>query len=158
MGFSVELVPGTSPLSMDPYSMSASYLSKLKKQHEFILEKKFICLSVLPWGMPILLVSKKDGGMSLCVDLLKVEDITKTAFRIRYGYYEYSVIPFGVSNAPSVFMEYMNRIFHQYLDMFVVVFIDDILIYLKTYEEHAYHLRLVLEILKEKKLYAKLSK
>lgn len=67
---------------------------------------------------------------------VKYEDIPKTAFRTRYGHYEYLVILFGVSNAPSVFMEYMNRIFHQYLVKFVVLFIDDILIYSKTNEEH----------------------
>ena len=65
---------------------------------------------------------------------------------------------FGLTNAPAVFMDYMNRIFRPYLDKFVVVFIDDILIYSKTHEEHEQHLRLVLEVLKEKKLYAKLSK
>jgi len=67
-------------------------------------------------------------------------------------------MPFGMTNAPAVFMDYMNRIFHPYLDKFVVVFIDDILIYSKSKEEHAEHLRTVLEILKEKQLYAKLSK
>src|ERR1051325_11734556 len=89
---------------------------------------------------------------------VKTEDIQKTAFRIRYGHYEYSVIPFGVTNAPNVFMEYMNRIFHEYLDQFGVVFIDDILIYSKNKEDHVEHLRIVLSMLKEKKLYAKLSK
>lgn len=86
------------------------------------------------------------------------EDILKTAFRMRYGHYEYLVMLLGVSNAPGVFMEYMNKIFHQYLDNFVVVFIDDFLIYSKTNGEHTAHLRLVLEILEEKKLHAKLSK
>ncbi|CAJ2645798.1 unnamed protein product [Trifolium pratense] len=89
---------------------------------------------------------------------VKTEDIPKTAFRTRYGHYEYSVMPFGVTNAPGVFMEYMNRIFHSFLDKFVVVFIDDILVYSKSEEEHKEHLRIVLQILKEKKLYAKLSK
>ncbi|MCI11788.1 retrotransposon protein, partial [Trifolium medium] len=89
---------------------------------------------------------------------VKAEDIPKTAFRTRYGHYEYSVMPFGVTNAPGVFMKYMNRIFHSYLDRFVVVFIDDILIYSKSEEEHAEHLRIVLKTLREKKLYAKLSK
>jgi len=84
--------------------------------------------------------------------------LQKTAFKTRYRHYEYTVIPFGVTNAPGVFMEYMNRIFHTYLDRFVVVFIDDILIYSKLEEEHAEHLRIVLQVLKEKKLYAKLSK
>ena len=89
---------------------------------------------------------------------VKDEDIQKTDFRTRYGHYEYSVMPFGVTNAPGVFMEYMNRIFHTYLGRFVVVFIDDILIYSKSEEEHAEHLRVVLQVLKEKKLYEKLSK
>src|SRR3954465_12945756 len=88
---------------------------------------------------------------------VKDDDIQKTAFRTRYGHYEYSVMPFGVTNAPGVFMEYMNRIFHPYLDKSVVVFIDDIMIYSKNKEKHAEHLRVVLELL-EKKLYAKLSK
>jgi len=67
-------------------------------------------------------------------------------------------MPFDVTNAPGVFMEYMNRIFHAYLDRFVVLFIDDILICSKSKEEHAEHLKIVLQVLKEKKLYAKLSK
>ena len=89
---------------------------------------------------------------------MKDEDMQKTAFRTRYRHYEYTVMPFGVTNAPGVFMEYMNRIFHAYLDRFVVVLIDDILIYSKFEEEHAEHLKIVLQVLKEKKLYAKLSK
>jgi hypothetical protein len=89
---------------------------------------------------------------------VKDEDMQKTAFRTRYGHYEYSVMSFGVTNAPGVFMEYMNRIFHDYLDRFVVVFIDDTLIYSKSEEGHAEHLRIVLQVLKDKKLYAKLSK
>jgi hypothetical protein len=78
---------------------------------------------------------------------VRAEDIPKTAFRTRYGHYEYAVMPFGVTNAPGVFMEYMNRIFHSYLDRFVVVFIDDILVYSKSEKEHAEHLRIVLKTL-----------
>jgi len=89
---------------------------------------------------------------------VKAEDISKTAFRTRYGHYEYFVMPFGISNAPGVLMEYMNRIFHPFLDRFVVVFIDDILVYSKSEEEHAEHLRIVLRVLKENQLCAKLSK
>jgi hypothetical protein len=77
---------------------------------------------------------------------------------MRYGHYEYSVMPFGVTNAPGVFIEYMNGIFHPFLDHFVVMFIDDIMVYSKSEEEHAEHLRVVLRVLKEKKLFAKLSK
>ncbi|RZB86561.1 Transposon Ty3-G Gag-Pol polyprotein [Glycine soja] len=89
---------------------------------------------------------------------VKSEDIPKTAFRTRYGHYEYLVMPFGVTNAPRVFMDYMNRVFHPYLDSFVVVFIDDILVYSKTREEHEEHLRIVLHTLKDRQLYAKFSK
>jgi len=90
--------------------------------------------------------------------LVRPEDAQKTAFRSRYGHYEYVVMPFGVTNAPAIFMDYMNRIFRPYLDQFVVVFIDDILIYSESREEHAEHLRVVLGILREHQLYGKLSK
>jgi hypothetical protein len=89
---------------------------------------------------------------------VKEDDIPKTAFRSRYGHYEYLVMPFGLTNAPAVFMDYMNRIFRSYLDQFVVVFIDDILIYSKNEVEHEEHLRIVLQILKDRQLYAKFSK
>ncbi|GJY91076.1 putative reverse transcriptase domain-containing protein [Tanacetum coccineum] len=86
------------------------------------------------------------------------KDIPKTAFRTRYGHYEFQVIPFGLTNAPSVFMDLMNRVCKPYLDKFVILFIDDILIYSRNKEEHANHLRIILELLKKEKLYAKLSK
>jgi hypothetical protein len=89
---------------------------------------------------------------------IKPKDIPKIAFRTRYRHYEYLVVSFGLTNAPAIFMDYMNRIFRPYIDKFVVVFIDDILIYSKTAEEHGEHLRLVVGILREKQLYAKLDK
>jgi len=89
---------------------------------------------------------------------VKVEDISKTTFRMRCGHYEYSVMPFGVTNASGVFMEYTNWIFDPYLNQFVVVFIDDIMVYTKSEEEHAEHLRIVLHTLKKNKLFSKLSK
>ncbi|GJY78058.1 putative reverse transcriptase domain-containing protein [Tanacetum coccineum] len=86
------------------------------------------------------------------------EDIPKTDFRTRYGHYEFQVMPLGLTNAPAVFMDLMNRMCKPYLDKFVIVFIDDILIYSRNKEEHANHLRIILELLKKKKLYAKFSK
>eukprot|EP00253_Pinus_taeda_P023407 PITA_23407 len=89
---------------------------------------------------------------------IKDEDIAKTAFRTRYGHYEFVVFPFGLTNAPATFMCLMNSIFHPYLDRFVLIFIDDILIYSRTIEEHHEHLRMVLQTLREHQLYAKFSK
>ncbi|GKA36838.1 putative reverse transcriptase domain-containing protein [Tanacetum coccineum] len=86
------------------------------------------------------------------------DDIPKTAFRTRYEHFEFTVMPFGLTNAPTVFMDLMNRVFKPYLDKFVIVFIDDILIYSKTKEDHEVHLKLVLELLKKERLYAKFSK
>ena len=89
---------------------------------------------------------------------IRPEDIPKTAFSTRYGLYEYTVMSFGLTNAPALFMNLMNSVFMEYLDKFVVVFIDDILIYSKNDEEHDEHLRLVLGKLREHQLYAKFSK
>ncbi|KAL0559114.1 hypothetical protein IC582_003704 [Cucumis melo] len=89
---------------------------------------------------------------------IKDEDVPKTAFRSRYGHYEFIVMSFGLTNAPAVFMDLMNRVFREFLDTFVIVFIDDILIYSKTEAEHEEHLRMVLQTLRDNKLYAKFSK
>ncbi|XP_052113917.1 uncharacterized protein LOC110278045 [Arachis duranensis] len=89
---------------------------------------------------------------------IKEEDILKTAFRTRYGHYEFLVMSFGLTNAPAAFMDLMNRVFKPFLDRFVIVFIDDILVYSKSATEHEYHLRIVLQTLKDHKLYAKFSK
>ncbi|GJV70675.1 putative reverse transcriptase domain-containing protein [Tanacetum coccineum] len=89
---------------------------------------------------------------------VREEDISKTAFRTRYGHYEFQVMPFGLTNTPAVFMDLMNRVCKPYLDRFVIVFIDDILIYSKSRKEHEGHLKLILNLLKKEELYAKFSK
>ncbi|WVZ63579.1 hypothetical protein U9M48_013202 [Paspalum notatum var. saurae] len=147
-------------------------------------DKGFIRPSSSPWGCPALFVEKKDqGGKRLCVDYrplnalagakvfskidlrsgyyqikIREEDIPKTAFSTIYGLYEYLVMSFGLTNAPAFFMYMMNSVFMNELDKFVVVFIDDILIYSKSEKEHEEHLKIVLTRLREHKLYAKFSK
>ncbi|CAA7049269.1 unnamed protein product [Microthlaspi erraticum] len=144
--FTIELEPGTAPISKTPYRMAPAELAELKKQIEDLLSKGFIRPSVSPWGAPVLFVKKKDG-VSDFVSITEIDlasgyhqipideaDVRKTAFRTRYGHFEFVVMPFGLTNAPAAFMRLMND------------------------EEHATHLRLVLEKLREQKLFAKLSK
>nr|GEY09633.1 hypothetical protein [Tanacetum cinerariifolium] len=158
--FTIELIPGAQPISKAPYRMRPVELKELKDQLQELLERGFIRPSVSLWGALVLFVRKKDGSIrsgyhQLC---LKERDISKTAFRTRYGHYEFLMIPFGLTNAPAIFMDLMHCVFHEYLDKFVIVFIDDILVYSKTREEHEDHIRIVLEISRQKKLYAKFSK
>jgi hypothetical protein len=89
---------------------------------------------------------------------IKDEDIHKKTFRTRYGHYEFVVVPFGLTNAPTTFMCLMNSVLNKYLDKFILVFVDDILVYSKTKEEHKEHLRLVLQVLRDHQLYAKYRK
>ncbi|KAJ8762493.1 hypothetical protein K2173_007932 [Erythroxylum novogranatense] len=198
---SIEVVPGTAPISRAPSRMAPTELKELKLQLQELLDKGFIRLSVSPWGAPVLFVKKKDGTLRMCIDYrqlnrvtvknryplpriddlfdqlkdagvfskidlrsgyyqrrVKDVDVPKTAFRTRYRHYEFLVMPFGLTNAPAAFMDLMNRVFRPYLDQFVVVFIDDILVYSRTEQDHSEHLRIVLQTLRERQLYAKLSK
>nr|AAV31273.1 putative polyprotein [Oryza sativa Japonica Group]AAV31377.1 putative polyprotein [Oryza sativa Japonica Group] len=111
---------------------------------------------VFPEDLPVF--SKIDLRSGYHQLRIREEDIPKTAFTTRYGLFECTVMSFGLTNAPAFFMNLMNKVFMEYLDKFVVVFIDDILIYSKTKEEHEEHLRLALEKLREHQLYAKFSK
>jgi hypothetical protein len=108
----------------------------------------------------------KGATIFLKIDLLsgyhqlrvREEDISKTAIRTRYSHYAFLMMPFGLTNAPSVFMDLMNRVFHEYLDSFVVVFIDDILVYSANYAKHEGHLKIVMEKLRDERLFAKFKK
>nr|GEZ61836.1 putative reverse transcriptase domain-containing protein [Tanacetum cinerariifolium] len=122
----------------------------------------------IPWGNETLIIhgdgSNQGNATRLSIisctktEKVREEDIPKTAFRTRYGHYEFQVMPFGLMNAPAVFMDLMNRVCKPYLDKFMIVFIDDILIYSKDEKEHEEHLKAILELLKKEELYAKFSK
>ncbi|GKB09848.1 putative reverse transcriptase domain-containing protein, partial [Tanacetum coccineum] len=138
--FQIDLVPGAAPVARAPSS---------------------------PWGAPVLFVKKKDGSRVYSkIDLrsgyhqlrVREEDIPKITFRTYYRHYEFQVMPFGLTNTPAVFMDLMNRVCKSYLDRFVIVFIDDSLIYSKSRKEHEGYLNLILMLLKEEELYAKFSK
>ncbi|VVA23916.1 PREDICTED: retrotransposon, partial [Prunus dulcis] len=162
--FTIELMPGTSPISQTPYRMAPAELKELKVQLQELVDKGFIRPSFSPWGAPVLFLrgakvfSKIDLRLGYHQLRIKEEDVPKTAFRTRYGHYEFLVMPFGLTNAPAAFMDLMNRVFRRYLDRFVIVFIDDILMYSKSRKAHMKHLELVLKTLRRKKLFAKFSK
>ena len=170
---SIEIVPRTAPMSRAPYRMAPIELKELKVQLQELLDKGFVQPSVSPWGAPVLFVKKKDGTLRMCIDYRQINkvtvknkyplrvkevDVPKTAFRTQYGHYEFLVMSFGFTNALAAFMDLMTRVFRPYVDQFVVVFIDDILVYSKDAQEHEQHLKIVLQTLREKKLNAKLSK
>ncbi|KAL4361753.1 hypothetical protein GQ457_04G020870 [Hibiscus cannabinus] len=158
--FSIETYSGTNPVSIAPYRMAPKKLKELKEQHQELLDRGFIRPSVSPWGALVLFVKKNDGTMRMCIDYrsgyyqLKVKEahVLKTTFRTRYGHYEFLVMPFGLTNAPAAFTDMMNRVFHEFLDQFVVVFINDILVFSRIEEEHDQHLRIMLQALKDNQL------
>ncbi|GJX00263.1 putative reverse transcriptase domain-containing protein [Tanacetum coccineum] len=176
--FQINLIPGAAPVARAPYRLSSSKMKELSDQLQELSDKGFIRPSSSPWGALVLFVKKEDGSIDDLFDQLQgsgvyskidlrsgyhqlrvhEEDIQKTAFRTRYGHYEFQVMPFGLTNAPAVFMDLMNRVCKPYLDKFMIVFIDDILIYSKNKKEHEEHLKNILELLKKEELYAKFSK
>ncbi|GJS05519.1 putative reverse transcriptase domain-containing protein [Tanacetum coccineum] len=152
--FQIDLVPGATPVARAPYQLVPSKIKELSEQLKELSDKGFIRPSSSPWGAPVLFVKKKDGSFRMCIDYrelnkltlqgssvyskidlrsgyhqlrVREEDIPKTAFRTRYGHYEFQVMPFGLTNAPAVFMDLMNR----------------------NKQEHKEHLKLILELLKK---------
>nr|GFB73887.1 putative reverse transcriptase domain-containing protein [Tanacetum cinerariifolium] len=119
-------------------------MKDLSEQLKELSDKGFIRHSSPPWGAPVLFVKKKDGSFRMCIDYRELNKLT--------------VMPFGLTNAPAVFMGLMNQEYKPYLDKFMIVFIDDILIYSKDKKEHEEHLKAILELLKKEELYAKFSK
>ncbi|GJV82265.1 putative reverse transcriptase domain-containing protein [Tanacetum coccineum] len=168
--FQIDLVPGAASVARAPYRLAPAEIQDLSTQLQELSEKGFIRPSSSPWVAPVLiddLFDQLQGSRVYSkIDLrsgyhrlrVREEDIPKTAFRTRYGHYEFQVMPFGLTNAPAVFMDLMNRVCKPYLDRFVIVFIDDILIYSKSRKEHEGHLKLILRLLKKEELYAKFSK
>ncbi|GJS07910.1 putative reverse transcriptase domain-containing protein [Tanacetum coccineum] len=144
--FQIDLILGATPVARAPYRLAPSEMQELSNQLQELADRGLSVYSK---------IDLRSGYHQLRV---RDEDIPKTTFRTRYGHYEFQVMPFGLTNAPVVFMDLMNRVCKPYLDKFVIVFIDDILIYSRNKEEHANHLRIILELLKKEKLYAKFSK
>nr|GEW42779.1 reverse transcriptase domain-containing protein [Tanacetum cinerariifolium] len=176
--FQIDLVPGAAPVARAPYRLAPSEMKELAEQLKELSDKGFIRpnyreLNKLTvknrYPLPRIddlfdqlqgssVYSKIDLGLGYHQLRVQEKDIPKTAFRTRYGHYEFQVMPFGLTNVPAVFMDLMNRVCKPYLDKFVIVLIDDILIYSKDEKEHEEHLKVILELLKKEELYAKFSK
>jgi Reverse transcriptase (RNA-dependent DNA polymerase)/Aspartyl protease len=199
--FRIELKPGAQPQGRYGPRQTAENTVLSGEMIEQLLRDGFIRPSTSPWGSPMFLVDKQDGGKRMVIDYRALnaqtirnryplprvdelfdklegatyfskidlrtgywqirvdeEDVTKTAFTSRHGHYEWLVLPMGLTNAPAEFMALMENTFRAELDKSVLVFLDDILVYSRTLEEHEEHLRVVLQRLRDQKLYAKLSK
>ncbi|GKE16418.1 putative reverse transcriptase domain-containing protein [Tanacetum coccineum] len=166
------IIRGAAPVARAPYRLAYSEMQELSNQLlEMCIDYRELNKLAVKNRYPLPRINDlfdQLQGLSVyskidlrsCYHQLRVrdEDIPKTAFRMRYGHYEFQVMPFSLSNALVVFMDLMNRVCKPYLDKFVIVFIDDILIYSRNKEEHANHMRIILELLKKEKLYAKFSK
>nr|GEZ64658.1 reverse transcriptase domain-containing protein [Tanacetum cinerariifolium] len=142
--FQIDLVPGAAPVARAPYRLAPSEMKELAEQLKELSDKGFIRPSSSPWGALVQFVKKKDGSFRMCIDYWELNKLT--------------VMPFGLTNTSAVFMDLMNRVCKPYLDKFVIVFIDDILIYSKDEKEHEEHLKAILKLLKKEELYAKFSK
>ncbi|KAL4514413.1 hypothetical protein Ndes2437A_g01123 [Nannochloris sp. 'desiccata'] len=163
----IKLVKGAAPVHRAPYRLSVSQENELRLRLKELMELGLIRPSKSPWAAPILFVPKKDGTLRFCVDYRGLNKITiavserdreKTAFTTVFGLFEFVVMPFGLTNAPATFSRLMMDVFKDFLYDFVLVYLDDILIFSENEEEHNKHLKLVLDKLAEHQLVAKLSK
>ncbi|GKB08966.1 putative reverse transcriptase domain-containing protein, partial [Tanacetum coccineum] len=154
--FQIDLIPGAAPKD-GSFRMCIDYweLNKLTVKNRYPLPRIDDLFDQLQGSSVYSKINLRSGYHQLRV---RDEDIPKSAFRTWYGHYKFKVMSFGLTNAPAVFMDLMNRVYKPYLDKFVIVFIDDILIYSRNKEEHVDHLRIILKLLKKEKLYAKFSK
>ncbi|GJW34112.1 putative reverse transcriptase domain-containing protein [Tanacetum coccineum] len=146
--FQIDLVPSAAHVARSSYRLAPAELQELSTQINNLFDQ-------LQGSRVYSKIDLRFGYHQLRVC---EEDIPKTAFRTRYGHYEFQVMPFGLTNALAVFMDLMNRVCKLYLDRFMIVFIDDILIYSKSRKEHEGHLKLIMRLLKKEELYAKFSK
>nr|GEV02276.1 retrotransposon protein, putative, Ty3-gypsy subclass [Tanacetum cinerariifolium] len=176
--FRIDLIPGSVPIAKSPYRLAPYELEELSGQLKELQDKELNKMTVKNrYPLPriddlfdqlqgLQFFSKINLRSGYRQQRVHKDDIPKTAFRTCYGHFEFTVMPFGLTNAPMVFMDlmdrvcrpYLDKVCRPYLDKFVIVVIDDILIYSKTQKEHVEHLRLVLELLRKEKLYAKFSK
>ncbi|GKD44155.1 putative reverse transcriptase domain-containing protein [Tanacetum coccineum] len=171
--FRIDIVPGAAPVARAPYRLAPSEMKELSKDGSFriCIDYRELNKLTIKNRYPLLRIDDlfdQLQGSSVYSKInvrsryhqlrIKEEDIPITAFRTRYGHFEFQVMPFGLTNAPAMFMDLMNRVCKPYLDKFVIVFIDDILVYSKDEEEHGKHLNIILELLKKERLYAKFSK
>ncbi|GJR85593.1 putative reverse transcriptase domain-containing protein [Tanacetum coccineum] len=160
--FRIDLIPGVVPVAKSLYRLAPTKMQELSNQLKELQEKGFVRPSSSPWGAPVLFLKKKDGSFHLRSSYhqlgVREEDIPKTAFRTRYRHFEFTIMPFGLANASGAFMVLMNRVCKPYLDKFVIVFIDNIMIYSKSKEEHEIHMKLILDLLEKEKLFGKFSK
>nr|GFB36698.1 putative reverse transcriptase domain, aspartic peptidase domain protein [Tanacetum cinerariifolium] len=169
--FCIDLIHEAMPVAKSPYRLAPTEMQELANQLKELQDKDYREINKLTiknrYPLPRIddLFDQLQGSPYFSkIDLrfgyhqlrVREEDIPKTPFRTRYGHFEFTVMPFGLTNAPAVFMDLMNRVCKPYLDKFVIVFIDDILIYSKSKKEHEVHLKLILELLKREKLFEKL--
>jgi hypothetical protein len=171
----IDLVPRVTLPNRPAYRTNPEEIKEIQRQVQALLDKGYVCESLSPCAVPVILVTKKDGSWRMCVILvqwfllkinlrsgyhkirMKVGNEWKTALKTKFRLYEWLVIPFGLTNAPSTFMRLMNHALRSFVGKHVIYF-DDILIFSKAIKEHVDHIQQVLDVLRKEKLYANIKK